>query len=231
VAAVVIAIVVLFFTQPFSQLPDPILAAVVLVAIKGLINIPALQAIRQVSRPEFRWAVATILGVLCFGILEGVLLGVIFSILSLLKQAAYPHTAVLGRVPGTEVFSDIERHPENEQSPGVLIYRVDSMVFYANAATIKQDVLARVDYTYPPINLVVLDLSHSPGIDLTGTHMLQTLHNQLTSRRVALRLAGASGLVRDRLRAPGLRDRFGVLGPDTTISAVLRDWQQAGEQL
>jgi len=120
VAAVVIAIVVLFFTQPFSQLPEPILAAVVPVAIKGVINIPALQAIRQVSRPEFRWAVATILGVLFFGILKGVLWGVIFSILSLLNQASNPHTAILGRVPGSQVFSDIQCHPENEQVSGVM---------------------------------------------------------------------------------------------------------------
>ncbi len=106
VTACIIALVLLFFTGLFRNLPDVILAAIVLVAVKGLINLPELKHLQKVSRLEFRIALLALVGVLLFGVLKGILLAAIASILLLIRGVAHPTTAILGRVEGTDQFSD-----------------------------------------------------------------------------------------------------------------------------
>ena len=159
VAALVIAVVVLFLTGLFRNLPEPILAAVVLMAIKGLVDIGELRHLYRVSRLEFHVALVATVGVLLFGILNGVLLAAIAAIVLIVKRAARPYTAELGRVPGTNVFSDIARNPGHERVPGALIARIEGILLYFNVEYVRSELMRRVESQQPPVSLVVLDLS------------------------------------------------------------------------
>ncbi|NMF85868.1 sulfate permease [Nodosilinea sp. P-1105] len=226
-SSLILVLVLLFLTGLFTNLPEPILGAVVLVAVKGLFDAKELRRLFGASRSEFRIAMVALFGVLLFGMLEGVLLGVVLSLLVLVARATYPHTAVLGKIPGSDVFSDVARHPENEQIPGVLVYRVDAGLFYANAPTIEAEVLRLVDNQTPPPGLLVFDLASSPRIDLAAADMLKELHDDLGNRGTTLTLAHADGQVRDLLRQAGLAETFGPLGPHQSIPAVIDQWQRS----
>ena len=224
VTACIIALVLLFFTGLFRNLPDAILAAIVLVAVKGLINIAELKHLQKVSRLEFRIALLALVGVLLFGVLKGILLAAIASILLLIRGVAHPTTAILGRVEGTDQFSDAERHPENETIPGVLIYRVNGPILYFNVENIQQDLFQRLRQQESPIRCIVFDLSSSPGVDTPGARCFSNLHQQLTTQNIALRLVNYSGRVRDRLRAEGLESKFGSFDRTSTIPSILAEF-------
>jgi sulfate permease, SulP family len=224
-AAILLLIVMLFLTGIFSDLPETILAAVVLVAVRSLIDVPALRRLAQLSRVEFGAAMLTLLGVLTFDMLKGIIIGTVFSLLALVYRASRPHIAVLGRIPGTDAFGDIHRHPENQVVPGVLAYRVDGTLFYANASAVKEDVLSRVEGQDPPISLVVLALDATPSIDLSAIDMLEELAGELTGRNVQIRVADVDGPVRDTLRQAGLADELGLNGTHTTIPGAIAAWQ------
>src|SRR5215831_15409114 len=128
----IILVVVLFFTHLLKALPQPVLAAVVLVAVAGLFKLATLKQLWRVDRSEFVVAMAAILGVLGSGLLRGVMIGAIISLVQLLRTASRPHVAFLGRIPGTRRFSDRQRHPDNELIPGVLIFRPESGLVYFN---------------------------------------------------------------------------------------------------
>lgn len=143
-AAIIIALVSLFLTGLFRNLPEAVLAAVVLVAVKGLIDIRELGHVWRVSRFEFNVAMVALVGVLFLGILRGIVLASIVSILLLLRRASHPHVAMLGRIPGMDRFSDIERHPRNESIPGVLLFRVESSLLYFNVEHVLSEVHRRL---------------------------------------------------------------------------------------
>jgi sulfate permease, SulP family len=159
--------------------------------------------------------------VLLFGMLEGVLIGVIVSLLLLVYRAALPHTAVLGRIPGTTQFSDLERNPGNEEVPGVLVYRPDASLFYANAPVIREQLTQLVTALEPRPRLVVVDLAGSPGIDLSVADMLRDLHAELHEGGTTLKLAEVSGPVRDLLKADGLAEKFGLSDERQSVQQVI----------
>jgi high affinity sulfate transporter 1 len=197
-ASVTIAIVLLFLTGLMSNLPQAVLAAIVLMAIQGLINPRELRHLYRISKMEFRIAMVATVGVLGFGILKGVLLAAIFSILLLLKRASNPRLADLGRVPGTDRFVDIARFPEAQLIFDVLALRVEAALLYFNVENVRKEILERA--TGGSIRTMVLDLSASPNIDLAGVRMLGQLHKQLQTTGIAFRLAGVHGNVRDLLQ-------------------------------
>jgi SulP family sulfate permease len=230
IAGLLIIVVILFLTGLFSKLPEPILAAVVLVAVKSLIDIPELKRIYRINKREFAIAMIAFGGVLIFGLLYGVLIAVFVSIIYMIARAVHPHTAILGRIPGTDLYGDVKRHPENEQDPGILVYRVDSSIFFANAATVQDQINDLIDKLDQPVELVVLDLEATPLLDITGADMLADIHRQLANRGIALKLAKATGPVRDVLRAEGFEVFMGKIETDATVSKVIEEWQQTKEQ-
>jgi MFS superfamily sulfate permease-like transporter len=130
--------------------------------------------------------------------------------------------AFLGRIPGTNSYSDLARHPENEALPGVLAFRPEASLLYANADAVLETLLTRVDAAgSSAIRLVVCDLSASPYIDLAGSHMLHELHSELVSRGIELRIVGARGRVRDLLRADGIGEKVGGLDRAVTLASIL----------
>ncbi len=198
-ASLTIGIVLLFLTGLMSNLPQAVLAAIVLMAIKGLINPRELRHLYRVNKMEFRIAMVATVGVLAFGILKGVLLAAVFSLLLLLKRASNPRIADLGRLPGTDHFVDIFRASEAELLPDVLALRIETPLLYFNVENVRKEILGR-SATGSAIRIVVLDLSASPNIDLAGVRMLGQLHKELQTTGIAFRLAGVHGNVRELLQ-------------------------------
>ncbi len=202
-ASVTIAIVLLFLTGLMSNLPQAVLAAIVLMAIKGLVNPHELRHLYRINKMEFHIAMVATLGVLAFGILKGVLLAAVFSLLLLLKRASNPRIADLGRLPGTDRFVDITHAPEAELLTDVLTLRIETAMLYFNVENVRKEILGRVA-TGSAIRTVVLDLSASPNIDLAGVRMLGQLHKELQTTGIAFRLAGVHGNVRQFLQVEEL---------------------------
>ena len=199
-ASAAIALCLGFLTGLLRNLPDVVLAAIVLVAVKGLVDVAELRRTWRLSRGEFWIAMVALVGVLVFGILKGVLLAAIASLLVLLRRAASPHVASLGRVPGTARFSDLERHADNERLPGVLVVRVESGLFYFNVGHVRDAIRRHVADAGPGLRVVVWDLSSSPAVDLAGARLVGEVSQELAARNVALRLVDARASVRELLR-------------------------------
>ena len=226
VASAVLAACLLFLTGLLANLPTVVLASIVLVAVRGLIDLRGLGHLWRVSRLEFRIAMVALLGVLLLGILKGVMVAAIVSILLLLAGVARPHVAFLGRIPGTRRFSDLERHPDNEELPGMVIFRVESSLLYFNAEHVRRVVSERVEAT-GELWLVVCDLSDSPIVDVAGARMLTGLHQDLAKRGINLRVVEAHARVRDLLRAEGLEERVGYLGRHLSVDQAIVEFQHA----
>jgi SulP family sulfate permease len=221
-ASMTLALCLLFLTGLLENLPKAVLAAVVLTAVYGLMDFPALLRMRRVSRVDFYAAAIALGAVLLLGILQGILLAAVASIVMLLIRASQPHVAFLGRVPGTNSYSDVARHPENEPLPGVIAFRPEVSLLYINADAVLEAVLNHVGTARSPdICLVVADLSASPHIDLAGSRMLHELHGELAGRGITLRLVGARGRVRDLLRADGVGEKVGGLERVVTLDSLL----------
>jgi high affinity sulfate transporter 1 len=221
-ASITLALCLLFLTGLLENLPKAVLAAVVLTAIYGLLDFPALLRMWRISRLDFYAAAIALVAVLLLGILHGILLAALASILLLLMRVAQPHVAFLGRIPGTATYSDVDRHPENQPLPGVVAFRPEASLIYANADSVMESVLKRLDAVGPQgIRLVVCDLSASPYIDLAGSRMLQELHKELSARGIMLRVVGAHGWVRDLLRADGLGEKIGGIDRSLTLDRLL----------
>jgi SulP family sulfate permease len=214
-----IGVVLLFLTGFMKNLPDPVLAAVVLIAVWGLIQPTELKHIRRVSKLEFQVAMVATLGVLFFGILKGVLLAAVITILLLLRRASHPRVLLLGRLPGSDRFVDALRNAESELVPGVLVFRIESGLFYFNVQNVKAEILNQAG-TYSGLKLVILDLSTSANIDLAGGRMLSDLHRELTARGAQLKLAEVHGNVRDLLQANGLQEKVEGIEHRVAVAAL-----------
>jgi SulP family sulfate permease len=221
-ASLALALCLLFLTGLLANLPKAVLAAVVLTAVYGLIDLPALLRMWRTSRIDFYAAMIAFGGVLLLGILEGIFLAVGASVVMLLARASQPHVAFLGRIPGTGAYSDIARHPENEPVPGLIAFRPESSLLYINAEHVLSQVFEHLRSAGASnISLVVCDLSAAPYIDLAGSHMLRQLEGELATRNIALRIVGARGRVRDLLRADGISEKVGGIDRLVTLDDLL----------
>jgi MFS superfamily sulfate permease-like transporter len=220
-----ILVVALFFTDLLRNLPQPVLAAIVLMAVASLVKVDVLKRLWKVHRGEFVVAATALLGVLGAGLLKGVLVGAIISLVILIRRVSSPHVAFLGRIPGARRYSDLSRHADNEPTPGILPFRVESGLVYFNAEHIFDTVLARVDAPPEPIRLVVCDLSTSPTMDIAGARMLGNLHGELARRGIAFRLVEARARVRDMLRVEGVEEKIGSVDRFTSLAEAIEDFQ------
>src|SRR5215475_403594 len=225
-AAVFILVVVLFFSHLLSALPQPVLAAVVLVAVAGLFNLSTLKELWRVDRAEFVVAMAAILGVLGSGLLRGVMIGAIISLVQLLRTASRPHVAFLGRIPGTRRFSDRQRHPDNELISGALIFRPESGLVYFNVDHVCESILKRVHAEPTPPKLVVLDLSAAPRVDLQSAHALAGMADELTAQGIRFQAVEPRSSVRDRLRNEGVDGKLGGVNRFTSVADAVEDFQR-----
>jgi sulfate permease, SulP family len=221
-ASIVLAFSLLFLTGFLENLPKAVLAAVVLTAIYRLLDFRALFRMWRVSRLDFYAAAIALGAVLLVGILEGILFAALASAAMLLVRVSRPHVAFLGRIPGTSSYSDMARHADNEELPGVIAFRPEASLIYVNADAVLEEVRDRLNaLSASNIRLVVCDMSASPNIDLAGSRMLHELYGELAARGIALRVVGAHSRVRDLLRADGLGEKAGGLHRTITLDGLL----------
>ena len=228
-SALFILLVILFLSDQLSALPQPVLAAVVLMAVAGLFQAEALQHLWRVSRPDFVVAMASLIGVLGSGLLLGVMVGAIISLVQLMQRTAQPHVAVLGRIPGTPRFSDMERHTDNEAILGALVVRPESSLIYFNIDHVCDTIFNRVRAETNKPGLVVLDLSAAPYVDLQSAHSLAGMADELRTLGVRLQVVEARSGVRDRLNSEGLEARIGRANRFMTVADALEEFE--GSQL
>jgi sulfate permease, SulP family len=212
VAALTI-LTLLFLTGLFEALPEATLAGVVIAALIELVDIPALAALYRVytkrlgeaygvaARPDFIAALAAMLGVTIFDTLPGLFIGIASSFLLLLYRASRPRVLELGRPPGGERFEDLERHPESRPVAGIVVLRIESGLFFANAESVRAQV--RRAAGREGTKTVVLDAETIPFIDVSAAEMLDELAGELKRDGVRLLLARDIGQVRDVLRKAG----------------------------
>ena len=225
IAALFTLFVVLFASGLLRNLPQPVLAAVVLAAVMSLVDVKALKEIWHFSRTEFFVASAALVGVIASDPADGVLLGAAISIALLLRQGARPRVTELGRIRGTSYFADLARHPENERSPGVLIIRCESALLYFNVEHVRERLFDLLDARKEPTRLVIFFLGAVPRIDMAGAELLTELLKSLKARGIAFRLADAHGEVRDALRRRHFEDAYGPLEAGKSVDVTLAAWQ------
>ena len=225
VAGGLMLVVTLFLAGLLSDLPQPVLAAIVLMAVGGLFKVSELRRLWRFSRAQFGVAMASLLGVLGSGLLRGVLIGAVISILLLLRRTSRPRTTELGRVPGTEYFADLVRHPENERLPGVFVFRTEASILYFNTDHVRDRFFELLDARGKGIGLAVFFMGTTPALDLAGAELLEELHQGLAGRGIAFRLAEARGEVRETLRRAGYEEHCGPLTAHQTVAAVVAEWR------
>jgi high affinity sulfate transporter 1 len=224
-ASVSLTLVLFFLADALRNLPQAVLAAVVIVAVLRFIKLKEFKTLWRVSRVEFNVALVALVGVLLLGILKGVTISAMASILFLLNNLAKPRVATLGRIPGTIRFADLERHPDNEPYPGLFLFRVEAPLLYFNVDTVERAVLTKVVAAATPVQLVVCDLSATPHIDVAGARMLARLEGQLACRGIQFRVAEAHAAVRDILRGTGVDQSIGGVSRHISLADIVQQFQ------
>ena len=204
VAALILLTITVAFSGLLRDLPQPVLAAIVLAAVTGLVSPSSIARLWRFNRAEFAIAAVAFIGVLGQGILRGVLVGVVLSLLLLLRRASQPNVAELGRIGDTSEFASITDEESRERVPGILVARIDGGLLYFNAERVRDRVLELVTARSEPVSCVILFLGTVPTLDLAGADMLIELQHALHARGIELRFAGPHGRVRDALVRAGL---------------------------
>jgi len=206
------AIVLLFLTGLFDVLPQPLLAALVLASVQSMFKIDELRQLRRVSMAEFVIAVVTILAVLGVGILKGVLVACVFSLAMLIRRLALPECVLMGRIPGTDHFASLVRHPSARTVPGVIVFRPNAALLYFNVDNVREHMLQFLTRADPPLRRIIIDLSFTTELDLSTIRMLIDFARRAQEDGVAVLLADAHY----RVRALLARERNGKLLGDMT---------------
>ena len=221
--AALVALALLFLTPLLRGLPRASLAAIIVVAVFGLIDRKLPRELWRVRRRELPVLLLTFMATLTLGISTGLVLGVLASLLLFVLRTTRPHTAVLGRLPGTHVYRNLRRFPDAEPVPGLVLVRLDAQLYFANAAFLRATLLRLVDEAPPPVRAVIVDASSIHDVDVSALESLREVHRALTARGIDLYFADVKGPVRDLLHRAGF---VAELGPEhfsfTTHEAVQR---------
>jgi SulP family sulfate permease len=221
VASFAIGLCLLFLTGLLKNLPTVILAAIVMVAIRGLFDVKEMKRLYKVNKFDFIIMVIALVAVIIFGILKGVLIAALFSLTLIIRNVSSPHVAFLGRIPGTNRYTDIKRHPDNELLPGILLFRVESPLVYFNVATVYLRVWAKVKEMGSALKIVIFDLSTSATIDSSGARFVKRLYENLSARGIELKVAEAHSEVRDILRFENIEHLLGHVSRRDTLHDVV----------
>jgi SulP family sulfate permease len=210
ITGALVVLTLLVLAPLFSDLPKAVLAAIIIDAVVfGMIDLPEFRRLRRVARFDFWIAAAAVVAVLSSGVLAGVVIGVVLSLVWLVHVAAAPPIAVLGRERGTQVFRDLDEHPGDETFPGVVVLRLDSGLFFATSQALEDRVRELAEGDGSALRCVVLDLEGVNFIDSQGAEQLLAIDELVTSHGATLRLARAKPGVLAVLRADGFLDRLG----------------------
>src|SRR3954468_935039 len=214
VSALMALLTILFLAGLFADLPQPVLGAIVIWAVSGMIKPGRVTQYWHAQSLEFWASLGALLGVILIDILPGVAIGVGLSFILLIHTIDHPHMALLGRSSDGARFSDLEDDAGATPIPGVLIHRFEAELIFANADLFHDDVLARVRAAEPPPGTVVLDFEAVSHVDVTGAQALRSVHDTLDLLGIGLIVARAKSGVRDALRRNGTAE---VLGEDKLV--------------
>ena len=217
VGAIAIALLLVAAPGALRNLPLPMLAAIVITAALGLIDAPAVRRLYQVRRSEFVLWLAAFLGVALLGVLVGIFVAILLSLADFVRRAWRPHDAVLGREDELKGYHDIDRHPSARRIPGLLLYRFDAPLFFANAGYFRRRVRELVADATHPVRWVVVAAEPITDVDSSAADTLQQLLGELRQEHVTLAFAEVKGPVKDRLQRYGL---FDAIGPDRFFPTV-----------
>lgn len=220
-AAICLGAVLVFATRLFADLPLATLAAIVIAAVLGLVDIPVLARLWRVNRVDFALAASAFAGVTLVGVIEGIGIAIGLSVLVLLWRAWHPYDAVLGQIAGRKGYHDRDRHPDARQVPGLLIYRFDAPLFFANADVFRTRLLRAVQSASPPVRRVVVAAEPMTDVDSTAADLLVELLDQLDAMDVQLAFTELKGPVKDHLVRYGLYDRIGAARFYSTIGQAV----------
>jgi len=216
-------VTLLFLTPLFAPLPEAVLAALIIHALWHLVTSRKLARLRRAAPVEVWFGVLTLWGVLLFDVLEGMIIGLLASLLFVIYRSSRARLSSLGRVPGVPgAYSDVARHPDDTPVPGVLIVRLDAPVYYANALTVRAAVRDMVAGQEPPPRAVVLDAGTQDELDVTSTEVVKALVKQLREAGLDVYFADVHAPILERGRQTGLLE---VIGEDCvfpTVDAAVR---------
>jgi SulP family sulfate permease len=217
-----IALTLVFFTKFFHNLPEPVLAAVVLMAASHMVRLDDLRQLRFSSRGEFRISLVALFGVLFFGLLNGLLLAAAGSLIMVIAYASRPPVVVLGRDPVAGHFVSRVRYPEATETPGALVIRSAGAWFYFNADHIRRQIFDLLNQATSGTKTVVVDFSLVPAVDVTAGVVLRGLARSLKARGIVVVVAGLRDDVRENLMAVGAEQDLGPIQAHRTIEDCLR---------
>jgi SulP family sulfate permease len=204
-----VLVTLLFLTPLFAPLPKAALAGVIIVVAMGLLDPAEFRRLARISRSEAVLAVMAVVIVVAVGMLAGVVVVAVVSLLLVAQRAARPRTTLLVRMPGTGSFRGADATPDGIAEPGIVLYRFDAPLFFANADVLRDDVSAAVAAADPPAHWVVIDMESVSDVDSTATEMLLELAEELRARGIGLALARLKGPVAEYLQRAGLFDAVG----------------------
>ena len=209
-SGVTVLLTLLVLAPVFSNLPKPVLAALIIEAVvMGMIDLPEMRRLARVQRFDFWIAVGALTATLVFGVLAGVAIGVAMSLIWLVSVASRPNMPILGRQKGTDAYRDLDQHPEDERTPGIAVVRLDAGLFFANSDAVE-DRVRELIHSEPRIVAVVLDGGGINFIDSQGSAKLGDVLTMTREAGVTLRLARVKPAVAAILKRDGVWDRVGA---------------------
>jgi sulfate permease, SulP family len=224
-------VTVLFLTPLFTNLPEAVLAALIIHAVWHIIVSRKLQRVRLVSRTEFWLGVVALAGVLLIDVLQGMVIGLLASLILVVYKSSRPHLSSLGRVPGVPgAYSDLTRHPEDTPVPGVLILRLDGPMYYANALTVRDQVKALVEEAETPLQALIFDAAAQDTLDITSADVLKGLVKELRGMGIAVYAAEVHAPVIEFGRRSGLFDQINEGYVFPTVDAALAAFHERDAQ-
>ncbi len=209
ISAALIALTLLFLTPLFFYLPKAILASVIMVAVFGLIDIKEVKHLWKSDKRDLAMLVVTFIGTLSLGIEEGIIIGVILSLMMIIFQTTRPHFAILGKMPGTKLYKNIERFKEAEQRDDVLVLRLDARMYFANVTFFKEVVEESIMAKGKALQLFILDSASINSLDSSAIHALEEILADCKKRKVKFVMTGVKGPVRDMIFRSGFIEHFG----------------------
>ena len=230
VAWVAVIISLVFLAPVFTTLPEAVLAALIIHALWHIISAQKLKQTRLESRTEFVLGFLTLFGVLLTDVLQGMMMGLVASLVWFIYKSTRPHLASLGRAPGSkDVFSDISRHPEDVPISGLLILRLNSPLFYANAQGVRDRIKALAQATEPSPRAVIFDAAAQDDLDVTSAEMLKKLFAELTQQGIEIYLAEVHAPVLEFGRHAGLLDHIPEDRIFPTVPAAVAAFEALGQ--
>ena len=239
VGALAVLALLVFAPSLLAALPSAALGAVVMAAALSLVDLQVFRRLWRQRRSEFALALASFAGVAFIGVIEGIFLAIVLSLLAFLRRSWWPHDAVLGRAEGVKGYHDLTYYPDARQIPGLILYRFDGPLFFANAEVFRKRILDRIAMADQRVVWVVVAAEPITDVDTTAAEAIEALIEELSKMGVTLAFAELKDFVKDRLRRYGT---LATIGEDRCYPTVGRavdaylvasgeawvDWEEAG---